>query len=378
VERLRMKRGTAEAAAPSIPHSRPSRAPGDLEALRRVLESGQLAAGPEVRALEAEAAAGSGRRWGVATSSGLTALHLGLLALEVGPGDRVALPSYVCAALLHAVRQVGARETLLDCAEGSFNLDPETAFAPGVKALLAPHLLGFPAPMARICARAQAAGARVIEDCAMAAGAEVDGRPAGGWGDLSVFSLYATKMATCGQGGLLLGDDPQLEARARDLLDYDNREDFRVRYNHQLTDLQAALARGQWAALPGFVARRRELAERYGRAIDFGALARLGGRTGPPAAESARDRPSYFRYPIDLARPAWRDRARERLQSEGIDSKSPVFRPLHRYLGLPDSSFPRSSRLQDGLLSIPLYPSLTDGEADRVLGALNRAARELL
>jgi dTDP-4-amino-4,6-dideoxygalactose transaminase len=222
--------------------------------------------------------------------------------------------------------------------------------------------------------RARSEGARVVEDCAMALGAEVGGRPAGSWGDLSVVSLYATKMATCGQGGLLLGDDPLLEARARDLLDYDNREDYRVRYNYQLTDVQAALARRQWADLPRFVERRRSLADRYDRAIDFGAIGRAGGRAAPPREPSA-GRACWFRYPVDLGAPAARDRAQAFLLGEAIESKSPVYRPLHRYLGAPDGDFPQSSRLQDCLLSIPLYPSLTDAEADRVADALNRAVR---
>jgi len=183
-------------------------------------------------------------------------------------------------------------------------------------------------------------------------------------------------MVSCGQGGLLLGDDPGLEERARDLIQYDNRPDYRVRYNYQLTDIQAALARIQWAGLSGFVRRRRALAARYDGSIDFGAIARLGG-SGAPPEEAGPGKSCYYRYPIDLGSPSLRDRLREGLRREGIESKSPVFRPLHRYLNLPDEKYPRASRLQDGILSIPIYPSLTDADADRVVEALNKTVRSI-
>jgi dTDP-4-amino-4,6-dideoxygalactose transaminase len=181
-------------------------------------------------------------------------------------------------------------------------------------------------------------------------------------------------MATCGQGGLLLGDDPRLEERARDLTDYDNRPEYRVRHNYQLTDIQAALARRQWSALDGFVEARRALADRYDRGIDFERAGRLGGKAGPPAG-SAPGRPCYFRYPVDVGGAAALGRIRERLAAAGIDSKPPVHRPLHRYLGFPDQEFPHASRLQQSILSIPIYPSLKMEEADRVIEALNDAMK---
>ncbi len=358
---------------PPIPHSRPSRSPGDLEVLARVLESGQLSAGPEVRALEEEVARSCNRRWAVATSNGLAAIHLALLILKAGPGRGVAIPSYVCTALLNAIRYVGAEEVLVDSGEGSFNMDPASRMLEDAAIVVVPHLFGFPAPMEEISRKTPA---RIIEDCAMAAGAEVGERPAGGAGDLAVFSFYATKMVSSGQGGLLLGDDPEFEVEARDLINYDNRRYYRIRFNYQLTEIQAALGRLQWNQLSGFVERRRALAARYNRSIDFSAIARLGGKGSQPE-ERSPGMSCYYRYPVDLGSPAIRDRLREILAREGIEAKSPVYRPLHRYLNFPDRDFPRSSRLQDGILSIPIYPSLTDAEADRVAEVFNRAIMEI-
>ncbi len=367
-----------------IPHSRPTRVDGDLQAVERVLAGGHLATGPEVRAFEGEVARSCGRKWAVATSSGLAALHIALLSLDIRPGDRVAIPSFVCTALLNALRFVGAAEVLIDCARGSVNIDPEASGLAGVRAAIVPHLLGYPAPLGRIAERLRAAGGMVIEDCAMAAGAEFTGNPAGPdggrgpgggrkpSGEVAVFSLYATKMATCGQGGVLAGDDPAIEARARDLLDYDNREAYRVRFNYALTDIQAALARLQWGALPAFVARRRALAARFDRDIDHEAIEKWTG-TRSPHREPERSEPCYFRYPLDLGTAARREMVRRSLDGAGVGAKSPVFRPIHRYLERPDGEFPCASRCQEGLLSIPIYPSLTDGEACRVIAAVNAA-----
>ena len=363
--------------AERIPHSRPTRVEGDLDAVRRVLESGHLAAGPETRAFEAEVAKAAGRAWGVATSSGFTALQLALLAGGVGAGDRVALPSYVCAALLQAVRGVRAEEVLVDSAAGSVNLDPEMVEPARVRAVIVPHLLGEPAPMARLRERLLGTNGLLIEDCAMAAGARADGRVAGGWGDLAIFSFYATKMATCGQGGMVLGDDPALEARARDLLDYDNRDDFELRFNWQLTDLQAAVGRVQWGRIEEFVARRRALARIYDAAIDGAAVTNLGGHRAPQA-DPPGGRSACFRYCVDLGGSAAREFVSGRMNESGVEAKSPIYKPLHRTLGLDDRRYPRAGALQDGLLSIPIYPALSDGQAERVATGLNAAVRAAL
>ncbi|MBN1422803.1 MAG: DegT/DnrJ/EryC1/StrS aminotransferase family protein [Planctomycetes bacterium] len=343
-----------------IPHSRPTRAPGDVEAVARVLASGRLAAGPEVAAFEEAFARRVGRARGIATASGQAALHLALLGLGVGRGDRVAIPSYACTALLNAVRYVGAEPVLVDAGDPDgpdpFNLDPEgLARARPLAAAIAPHLFGFPADIPALRA---AAGAPIIEDCAMAAGARDGGREAGAAGEVAIFSFYATKMLSTGQGGMLLCDDEGVAARVRDLSTYDEREEYRVRYNYAMTDIQAVLGRLQLARLDAFVAARRAIAARYDEAF------------GRPVPCRAGTRPAFFRYPIRL--PSDPRAAARRLAGLGVEAKPPVFRPVHRYLGLDPAAFPRAEALDRSVLSIPIYPGLTDEESRAVIEAVKR------
>jgi len=343
-----------------IPHSRPTRVAGDVEAVVRVLASGRLAAGPEVAAFEDALSRRTGRAHAVATSSGQAALHLALLGLGVGRGDRVAIPTYACTALLNAVLYVGAEPVLIDAAgpdgPDPFNLDPDRLTeARPLAAAIAPHLLGFPADIALLRA---AAGAPIIEDCAMAAGARDGGREVGSAGDVAIFSFYATKMLATGQGGMLLCDDGAIAARVRDLSTYDEREEYRVRYNYAMTDIQAALGRLQLAHLDGFLAARRAIAAQYDRAF------------GRPVPRRPGTEPSFFRYPI-RCRSDPRAAAR-RLADLGVEAKPPVFRPIHRYLGLDPAGFPRAEALDRLILSIPIYPSLTEEESRAVIDGVKR------
>ncbi|MDP6483086.1 MAG: DegT/DnrJ/EryC1/StrS family aminotransferase, partial [Nitrospinota bacterium] len=176
--------------------------------------------GLQTRAFEQAVAGQTGTAWGIAVTSGTTALHLALLGLGVGAGDRVVLPSFVCVALLHAIRYVGAEPIVVDVDPETMNLDPDalkhTAPA-GLKAVIVPHMFGLPAPVDAILSL----GIPVIEDCALAIGATDHGRPVGGQGSLGICSFYATKMLATGEGGMVVGQDSALEARIQDLRDYD-------------------------------------------------------------------------------------------------------------------------------------------------------------
>lgn len=346
---------TSEPAAP-VPHSRPTLGEAEAEALARVVRSGSIAQGVQVVAFEQEIARTVGVRGGVACSSGTAALHLALLALDVGERDEVLLPSYACSALLHAVRAVRAVPRLVDSDPESFNMDPEAArkaCSPRAKAMIVVHSFGLPADLDEL----KGVGLPVIEAGAHALGASYRGRAVGSIGEVAVFSFYATKLITTGEGGMLLSDDARILARARDLREYDQKDDDRPRFNYKMTDLQAALGLAQLAQLPEFLKRREAIASVYGEALRALSL-RL------PVSPPERVR-VYYRYVVKGSLPA--DHYLARLQARGVEARRPVFRPLHRLLGL--EGFRGTDDAWTKAVSLPLYPSLRDEEVERVVTA---------
>jgi dTDP-4-amino-4,6-dideoxygalactose transaminase len=326
----------------------------EQRAVRRVLASGLLAEGQEVGSFEREMARKLGRRHAAAVNSGTAALHLALAAVGVGAGDRVALPSYVCPALLHAVALVGAEPILVDVDPATFNLDPDDLrkrLRSRTKAVIVPHMFGLPASFREI----EACGVPIIEDCALALGTKYRKRPVGSLGVLSVVSFYATKMMATGEGGMVLGNRSALLQEVLDRRSYDGRSRHRLRFNYKMTDLQAALGRVQLRRLTDFVRRRRQLASFYSSSL-------AGGPWDLPSIERNH---SFYRF---VTRPR---RGAKRLLAEltrrGIEARRPVFQPLHRYLGLGD--FPGAEEAYRRAVSIPLYPALSSAEAERVVRA---------
>ncbi len=340
-----------------IAHSRPTLSEADAQQVAHVVRSGWIAQGREVEAFEREVAAFVGQPGAVAVSSGSAALHLALLALGVGPGAEVVIPTYVCDALHHAVSHSGATAVLADAAPGTLSLDPDDVkrrLTGRTKAIILPHAFGLAAGVEGFVAM----GVPVIEDCAQAIGCLEGGRPVGSRGTLAVFSFYATKMLTTGEGGMVTASDPALLARVRDLREYDERADLTPRFNYKLTDFQAALGRSQLARLPAFIERRRQIAVAYRRAL-AGSACRL-----PP--DDVGGRHVYHRFVIAVERAL--DPVIKRLEALGVQCRRPVWRPLHRAIGLGE--YPAADRLWEESLSIPCYPSLTDAETQRVVGAV--------
>lgn len=323
-----------------VPHSRPFTGEDEIEAVARVLRSGQLAQGPEVAAFEVECAALVGRRHAVAVNSGTAALHLALLVLGIGEKSRVAIPSYACAALAQAIGWQRAEPALCDIG-ADFNLD--LACVPvDTQAVILPHLFGARAALPKT--------GLVIEDIAQSIGG-----PTGKAGVVAIASFHATKLCATGEGGMLLTDDPALAAEARDRRDYDNRDDFKTRFAYKMTDLQAAIGRVQLRRLPEFIARRREIAQRYTDA--FAAFP----MTLPGGAEHV-----YFRYVVRTSR---RDALETHLESRGIAAKRPVYRPAHHYFG---GDFPWSQAAHQQALSLPIYPGLLPAEESAVIECVVR------
>jgi perosamine synthetase len=202
----------------------------------------------------------------------------------------------------------------------------------------------------------------VIEDCAQSLGANLGGRMLGTVGALSICSFYATKLITTGEGGMLLSHDSKLLSMARDLRDYDKRDDFNVRFNYKMTDLQGALGRSQFQKLEKFLGQREELAGVYNEQ-----LATLP-CTLPPSQEGR----IYYRYVVSI-----KGNIRELIQTlvnMGIEVARPVYRPLHRYFNLED--YPGAEMAWKSDLSLPIHPSLTSQDVQRVCQAFESALKE--
>jgi perosamine synthetase len=319
--------------------------------------SGQLAQGREVARFEAAVASQVGVAGAAATSSGTSALLLALLALGAGPGSEIVMPSYVCASLATATLAAGATPVLADISPETFGLCPEDTrrrLSSRTRAVLVPHLFGQPADLDAL----GALGVPLVEDLAMSLGARWRGRPVGSFGLLAVCSFYATKLMTTGEGGMVLGQDEQLLSDVRDLRGVDDKETFRLRYNAKMTEMAAALGSSQLGRLPELLARRRQLASRYHEVL---------GELGLPAPSvRAGAQLVWYRYVLVLDGDA--DAFLREMRQRGIDCRRPVFRPLHRYLGL--EGYPQTEAIYRGAVSIPLYPALTDSEVDQIAEAL--------
>jgi perosamine synthetase len=320
-----------------IPHNRPTLGAAEELAAQTVLRSGWVAQGPEVESFENELCASLGLPEGraVAVSSGTAALFLALEVLGAR-GQDVAFPVYACSALRNAVAMAGAKENLLDVAPGSPNADPAKADAPFA---ILPHMFGIPCDLKK-------AKGTVIEDCAQSIGGRLSGA-------ISIFSFYATKLITSGgQGGMLVSKNAALIEAARDYRQFDGRKDRKTRFNLQMTDLQAAIGRAQLKRLPEFLERREEIFRRYQKA----------GLDLLDAKGAVR-----YRAVLKTDKPA---KVLAALHAAGIKAIVPV--EDWELLGDP-KSYPNAAKLSRTTVSLPCYPSLSDGDVDCVIAALRHA-----
>lgn len=341
-----------------IPHSRPTLDNEEVRAVSAVVRSGYIAQGKKVRELEEKLARFIGVKGAVAVNSGTSALHLALKAMGIGKGDIVLLPSYVCSAPLNAVYQAGAEPVLCDIETDDFNISYESIrdkSAGKAKVVIVPHMFGSPADLDKI----KESGIPVIEDCAQSVGAFYGKKRAGSIGRFSIFSFYANKMLAAGEGGALVSDDTDILAAARDLRDYDEKEDYKVRYNYKMSDVQAALAIVQLKKLPGFIRKRKAIAAKYNKAFkDLGIVL--------PRGEFDH---IYYRYVVRVRGEL--EQILSLARKNGVNCAKPVFKPLHRYFEMR-SGFRNTDEVYSNALSIPIYPSLKKAEEEKVIAVMQR------
>jgi dTDP-4-amino-4,6-dideoxygalactose transaminase len=347
-----------------IPHSLTALGEREAAAAAEAVRSGWVKGGPRMAALEDEVSAATGAAGGVACTSGTQALHLALRAAGLGPGDQVALPSYVCRQVLDAVCLAGAEPLVCDSSPLHFGVELDDLArrrTGATRAVVQVHQLGVRAPVDHPALD----GLLLVDDLCQrpphAAFAPVAPSPA----VARVISFEATKPVTCGEGGLLLSDDPALLARARSLRDapYDWKA---AAAPAPLTDIQAAVARVQWGRYPEFLRERRALADRYAARLGSGRAVGPWGFRAHPAMGAADTLP--VRWVGECADADGLIAAALRAQ---VEIKRPVKpQALHQLLGLPDGDFPGAARLMRTLVSLPLYPGLGHAAQDRVVAAV--------
>ncbi|KJU82059.1 DegT/DnrJ/EryC1/StrS aminotransferase, spore coat polysaccharide biosynthesis protein spsC [Candidatus Magnetobacterium bavaricum] len=364
-----------------IYHSTPSLNEQDKEALINVYSSGFIAEGPLVSRFEEEIANFNNIKYACAVNSGTSALHLALLALNIEKSDEVILPSYVCTAVLNAVNYVGAIPVLVDTNIDNPNIsynDVEKKLNKKTKVIIIPHMFGLPADINKFVILRKRYGIPIIEDLAQSLGAsllvnnieENNNIPSyklvGSWGDISIVSFYTTKLMTTSNGGMVLSDNKYLIDRVRELKDFDQREKYKIRFNYKMTDLQAALGLSQLSQLAYFIQKRREIAGIYSSVFSNHSIKYL---------QSDKDRKSvYYRFII------FTDKAEsliEKCKKEGVMCIRPVFKPLHRYLGIDGELFANTENIYKRFVSIPIYPSLDENQRDIIIRTLTSLFKEI-
>ena len=351
------------------------------EALARVLDSGWFVLGPEVEAFERELAVALGAREAVAVGNGTDALFLALRALGVGPGDEVVTSSISAAFTALAVLQAGARPVFVDVDPRTLSLDPERAVravTPRTRAIVPVHLYGHPADMGPILALARERGLAVLEDACQAHGTLYEGRPVGtlaGERGIGALSFYPTKnLGALGDGGGILVNDPSLASRLRQLRNGGQSDRYRhevAGVNSRLDEMQAALLRVGLGHLAAGNERRRALAAFYERLLEG---------TG---VEPLREQP-YARavFHLFVVRHPRRDALAAALRERGIGTLIHYPIPLHLQpafasLGGKPGDLPVAEKAASEILSLPLYPELSDEQARAVVEAVRESADRL-
>ena len=351
-----------------IPISSPQFGEEELALVKEVLESGIIAQGPKVAALEQEFAKLSGTQFAVAVANGTAALHLALLANGIGPGDEVITSPFTFIASANSVLYTGARPVFVDIKEDTFNIDPaliEAAITPRTKAIMPVHLYGLMADMDAIMDIAQRHNLAVIEDAAQAHGATNQGRPAGSFGT-GAFSLYATKNMTTAEGGMVTTNDPAIAERVKLL----RAHGMKVRYYHdmlgfnfRMTDMHAALGLAQIRKLPMFNERRRQNAEFFNQHLK---------RVVTPHAPEGYGH-VWHQYTIRVT-DGDRDAAVKKLTDAGVGTgifyPVPVYRQkVYTELGY-NQSLPVTELVTQQVISLPVHPKLSSADLETIVAAV--------
>lgn len=338
-----------------IPHNKPTIEKDDIQSVTDTLNSKWLAPGEKVKEFERELAEYLSKDgYAVVVDSGTSALYLALLSLGIKRGDEVVLPTYVCTAVLNAVNYTGAVPVFTDINSYDFNVsykDTVRKMNNKTKAIVIPHMYGIPADIEEFLDL----GIPVIEDCAQSIGAKFRNQKVGTFGDMSIFSFYASKLLTTAKGGAIYSKNKELIDSIYDLVDVDCRPEYKIRYNYHLSDFQAALGLSQLMKLDNFIKRRKEIAEGYNEIIEKKKDAFL--VEIPDIKENV-----WYRYVIISEKDP--EKIKKEFFKLGISVINPLetWELLHRYLKLNSLDFPNAEGIVKKTISIPIFPSLKEKE----------------
>ena len=363
-----------------IPYGRQCIEDDDLAAVTDVLRSDWLTTGPNVPAFEARFAEFVGARHAVAVSNGTAALHAAMNALNIGPGDEVIVPVMTFAATANAVLYQGGTPVFCDVLADSLLIDPADAarrITPRTRAIAPVDYAGQLCDYGALRQIANASSLALVADSCHALGAESEGKRAGSIADLTVFSFHPVKHITTGEGGMITTDDDGFAARMRSFRNHGIDSDHRTRseagtwtygmqhlgFNYRLTDFQSALGMNQLRKLPAWLLRRRAIAARYNRLFEGQPCIR-------PLATREGTLHAYHLYVVALP-DGVRKRVFSTLQAEGI-GVNVHYIPVHlhpfyqREFGTHPGQFPVAESAYDRILSLPLFPGMSDADVDFV------------
>ena len=376
----------------SIPIAKPYFDEYEKQAVSEVLESGWVSQGPKCEEFERAVRRFVGAKHAVATNSGTSAIHLALIASEVGPGDEVICPAFTCVAMLHPIEHLGAKPVLVDIELEAFGLDVSLladAMTSRTRAVMAAHLFGLAANMEEIARSASDHGISMVEDAALGLGATLGNKNAGSFGDVSCLSFHPRKMITTGEGGMILTDSEEIARRAAELRNYgatasawtrhegnlfDLADYKEAGFNYKLTDIQAAIGLVQIKKLTEILRKRCAIARRYDEAF-----ADLDWLILPREPEGRRH--AYQSYVCmvsvgsagdtgsvsSVRRKLWSHLAGDGIASVQGAQAMPTVAYYHEKYGWEPRDFPAALRADVASVALPIFPGLTEDEQDRVI-----------
>lgn len=347
----------------TIKHNKPLVGGLEAKAINHVMKSEWIIGDSEVKKFEKSIARMNKFKYAVAVNSGTAAIHLALLSLGIKKSDEVILSAFTVADPLNAINYTGAKTVLVDVQKNSFDINIEEVkkkITKNTKAIIVPHMLGSFAKIEEL----ENLGIPIINDCAQSIGGIYKGKPIGSYGDLTIFSFYATKLITTGQGGMVLTNNKKRAKLMRDTIDYNGRTNYKVRFNYPMTDMSAAMGNVQLKKLDSFIKIRREIGARYQEAIK--------GKEISFFPNYKEDYSNYYRFVLKFKSQKKRTEAKKIFIKNKITAIVPIkeYELLYNCIGENKKDYPNSLEMANTCLSIPIYPALNETEIKRIIEVL--------